>query len=255
MGKSLTGTAAVVTGASSGIGRALAVALAARGARVGATARRAELLDGLAREVRAAGGTIAVAVADVTDRDGLHAAVRSLEAANGPTNLLIANAGISHPTGAAVMNVPLVEEVMRVNFLGVVYAVEAVLPGMLGRGAGHLVGISSLAAFKGLPGTAAYCASKAAVNGYLEGLRIELRRAGVAVTTVCPGFVNTPIVTNNPRMPFLMEPAAAADRILNALPRRPGLLRFPRRMAAFMWLAKWAPDWLIGRAVPVERGG
>lgn len=243
----------MVTGASSGVGRALAVALAARGARVGATARRGELLDELARQVRAAGGTIATAVADVADRDALHAAMRSLEAVHGPTDLLIANAGISHPTGAAAMNVPGVEEVLRVNFFGVVYAVEAVLPGMLARGAGHVVGVSSLAAFKGLPGAAAYCASKAAVNNYLEGLRIELRRSGVAVTAVCPGFVNTPIVANNPTMPFLMEPAAAADRILNALPRRPGLYRFPRRMAALMWLAKWAPDWLIARAVPVER--
>ena len=245
-----TGRAAVITGASSGIGRALAVGLAARGARVGAVARRTELLNDLAREVRAAGGTIATAPADVTDRAGLAAAIRTLEAVHGPTELLIANAGVSGYTGAAEMNVPLVEEVMRVNFFGVVYAVEAVLPGMIARGRGYVVGVSSLAAYKGLPGSAAYSASKAAVNAYLEGLRIELRAKGVAVTAVCPGFVNTPMVVNNPRMPLLMDPAAAADRILRALPRRPAVFAFPRRMALLMKLTRWLPDRVIARNVP-----
>lgn len=246
---------AVVTGASSGIGRALAVALARQGARVGAVARRADLLAGLAEEARAAGGTLEVATADVSDRAGLAAAVRQLEAALGPTDLLIANAGVSHHTGAEEMNVPMVEEILRVNFLGVVYAAEAVLPGMLARGRGHVVGVSSLAAFKGLPGAAAYCASKAALNGYLEGLRIELRPRGVAVTAVCPGFVNTAIVANNPPMPFLLEPDAAAARILRALRRRPAVYAFPWQMALLMKLTRWLPDRVIARRVGVKRAG
>lgn len=240
---------AVVTGASSGIGRALAVALAARGARVGVTARRADRLADLTREITARGGTAAAAVADVADRSALHAAIRDLEAQLGPTDLLVANAGMSHHTGAAEMNVPQVEEITRVNFFGAVYAIEAVLPGMIQRRCGHVVGISSLAAFKGLPGAAAYCASKAAVNAYLEGLRIELRPSGVAVTTVCPGFVNTPIVANNPKMPFLMEPDEAARRILRAVARRPGMFSFPWPLALLMKLAKWAPDRLVAKKV------
>ncbi|MDB5306643.1 MAG: putative oxidoreductase [Gemmataceae bacterium] len=249
-----TGRTTVITGASSGIGRALAVALAARGARVGVTARRADRLADLAREIRATGGTVETAPADVADRPALLAAVRTLEARLGPADLLIANAGMSYHTGAAEMNVPRVEEIMRVNFLGVVYAVEAVLPGMIERGHGHVVGMSSLAAFKGFPGAAAYCASKAALNAYLEGLRIELRSKGVAVTTVCPGFVNTPIVANNPAMPFLMEPDEAARRILRALRRRPGVFSFPWPLAVLMKLAKWAPDWLVAKKVPTKRG-
>lgn len=247
-----TNLTAIVTGGSSGIGRALAVALARQGWRVGAVARRADLLVELAAEIRAAGGTIETAVADVGDRPGLVAAIQGLERSLGPTELLIANAGMGGDTGAVEMNVEKVEAIMRVNFLGVVYAIEAVLPGMIARRSGHVVGISSIAAYKGLPGAAAYCASKAAVNAYLEGLRIELRKRGVAVTAVCPGFVRTPMVAKNPPMPFLMEPDAAAARILRALPRRPKVFAFPRRMKWLMRLALWVPDRIIARRVKMK---
>jgi short-subunit dehydrogenase len=243
---------AVVTGASSGIGRALAVALARQGVRVGAVARRADLLAQLAEEVRAAGGTIETAVADVGDRAGLAAAIQGLERVLGPTDLLIANAGVGGDTGAVEMNVPVVERVLRVNFLGVVYAIESVLPGMIARRSGHVVGISSIAAFKGLPGAAAYCASKSAVNAYLEGLRIELRAHGVAVTAVCPGFVRTPMVAKNPPMPFLMEPDAAAARILRALRRKPAVYAFPWPMKLLIRFARWAPDWFVAHRVKMK---
>ncbi len=252
---SFAGRTAVVTGASSGIGRALAVALAARGARVGVTARRTELLADLVREVRTAGGSIEARTADVADRESTLAAIRELETVHGPTDLLVANAGVGHPTGAAEMNVPLVEATMRVNFLGVVYAVEAVLPGMLARGRGHLVGMSSMAAYKGLPGSAAYSASKAAVNAYLEGLRIELRAKGVAVTAVCPGFVRTPMTAKNPAMPFVMDADEAARRILKALARRPAVFNFPWQMSLLMKLARWAPDRIVARKVQIQQPG
>ncbi|HVK16914.1 MAG TPA: SDR family NAD(P)-dependent oxidoreductase [Fimbriiglobus sp.] len=245
---------AVITGASSGIGRALAKALAAKGTRVGVTARRGDLLDELVREVRAAGGTIEAAVADVADRAAITAAIRQLEATLGPVDLLIANAGVGLPSGTGPDHVEAVERMVRVNLLGVVYAFDAAMGGMLTRKSGHLVAVSSMAAYKGLPGSAGYCASKAAVNAYCEGLRIELRSRGVAVTCVCPGFIDTPMTATNPKpMPFLMTPDEAARRIVGALRRMPAVYNFPWPMRGLMWLSKWVPDWYIARQVPAER--
>ncbi|MCZ2343777.1 MAG: SDR family NAD(P)-dependent oxidoreductase [Bacteroidales bacterium] len=248
---SFANRAVIVTGASGGIGWALAQQLAAQGARVGAIARRAEQLAELEQSVRMTGGTIATAVGDVGDREAIHAAVRSLTEKLGPIDVMIANAGVGVPSGADPMQVHNVETMMRVNFLGVVYSLETVLPEMLRRRSGHLVAISSMAAYKGLPGSAGYCASKAAVSSYCEGLRIELRSRGVAVTTVCPGFIDTPMTAKNDRaMPFLMSADRAARRILRALERRPAVYDFPKRMRFLMWLAKWAPDRTIARQIP-----
>ena len=238
----------VITGASSGIGRSLAVALAARGARVGVTARRADRLDELVGTVRAGGGTIEAAACDVTDRMATLVAIRNLAGVLGPVDLLIANAGLGQTAGADPMNVPAFEEMVKVNLLGVAYAFEAVMDAMLARRAGHLVAISSMAAYKGLPGSAGYCATKAAVLTYCEGLRIELHGRGVAVTCVCPGFVTTEMTAGKTHpMPFLMDADWAAKRILGALPGKPKVYNFPRRMAWLMTLARWLPDWFIAR--------
>jgi len=183
---------AVITGASSGIGWAVARELAGRGCHVGLIARRGDRLQALADEIRTAGGKAAHAVADVGDRSQTLAAFRTVRDQLGPADLLFANSGVGQPTPLEPMNVPQVENMFRVNTLGVVYAIEAVLPEMLERGRGHLAAVSSLAAYKGFPGESAYCASKAAVSVYMEGLRIQLRSRGIFVTTICPGFIHTP---------------------------------------------------------------
>src|SRR6202043_1722715 len=113
------------------------------------------------------------------------------------------------------MNTADIEKMFRINLFGVIYSIESVLPEMLRRGQGHIAAVSSIAAYKGLPGESAYCASKAAVNAYLEGLRIQLREKGIAVTTLCPGFVKTPMtdVMKNP-MPWMIDAEEAARRMV-----------------------------------------
>lgn len=248
------GQVAVVTGASSGLGMALAGALAAEGSKVGLVARRREPLDELAAAIARAGGTAAVAVADVADRTQVLAAVAEIRDRLGPIDLLVANAGIGTPTRVDPVNSVAIELVFRVNVFGVMYAIEAVLPDMLQRGRGHLAAVSSLGAYKGLPGKSGYCASKAALNTYLEGVRVQLRGRGVVVTTICPGFVRTPMIADNKLpMPFLLEPDVAARRIVRALRRRRKVYNFPWQTSLLMHLARWAPDWLLARALD-ERG-
>jgi short-subunit dehydrogenase len=148
------------------------------------------------------------------------------------------------------MNTEQIENMIRVNLLGVVYSVEAVLPEMLQRGRGHLAAVSSLAAYRGMPGESAYCASKAAVNSYFDGLRVQLRERGIAVTTICPGFVRTPMTDTHPfKMPWLLEADEAARRIARALKRRVKVYNFPWQTALLMRLAGWAPDWLLARVL------
>lgn len=241
---------ALITGASSGIGQALARQLAAAGCRVGLLARRGSLLQALAEEISVAGGTAAWISADVSQREQVLASARDLAGKLGPIDLLIANAGMGSPTRLTPFNTEEQEQVIRVNFLGVIYAIEAVLPGMLERGRGHLAAVSSLAAYKGLPGEAAYCASKAALHSYLEALRIQLRGKGVTVTTLCPGFVATPMTADHPfKMPWLLSADEAARRILLALKRRQKVVDFPWQLALLMKLARWVPDWIVARIV------
>jgi short-subunit dehydrogenase len=248
------GRVAVVTGASSGIGRALAVRLAADGYRVGLIARRGDLLESLSREVAAAGGTAVAAVADVGDRAALRGAVAEIEARLGPTDVMVANAGFGAPTRLDPLNIDEVEQTFRVNVMGVIYAIEAVLPGMLARRSGQLLAVSSLAGDKGLPGESAYCASKAAVNVYMEGLRIAMRGRGVVITTVCPGFVQTPMAPMDAAAtPFVMSAEAAADRIARLIVHRSGgVHRVPRRMAMLMAMIARLPDAVVARLVRTE---
>jgi short-subunit dehydrogenase len=237
---------AVITGASSGIGWALAKELAAQKCRVGLVARRLDKLEALAAEIRAVGGTAALAVADVADREATLRAIADVRQQLGPVDLLVANAGVGAPTHLHPLNVEQVERMFRVNLFGVIYAIEAVLPEMLERKRGHLSAVSSLSAYKGLPGESAYCASKAAVNSYMEGLRIQLRPYDIAVTTICPGFIKTPMTdVFDFKMPFLMDADKAARRMVKALRRRRKVYNFPWRTTMLMKLTHWMPDWLL----------
>jgi short-subunit dehydrogenase len=241
---------AVITGASSGIGWELAKLLAAQQCKVGLIARRHDQLALLAGEIAKAGGQCAFAAADVADRSATLTAIHDVAAQLGPVDLLIANAGVGAPSVVEPFNSADQEKMVRVNYLGVIYSIEAVLPDMLKRGRGHLAAVSSLAALKGLPGESAYCSSKAAVNTYMEGLRIQLRKRGIWVTTICPGFVKTPMTAVFEfKMPWLLEADDAARRIVKALARRKKVFSFPWQMNLLMRVTRWLPDWLVDRAM------
>jgi short-subunit dehydrogenase len=249
---SLSGKVALVTGASSGIGWELARQLAAEGCKVGLVARRETPLRELETLVAASGGTSAIAVADVGHREQVESAFRHIRERLGPVDLVIANAGVGKPTLLDPVNIADVEDMIRVNVMGAIYTLAAALPEMLARKTGHLVAISSLAGYRGLPGESAYCASKAAVNVYLDGLRIHLRGTGVRVTTVCPGFVRTPMtaMTDPKHMPGLLEADATAKRIIRAIKAGTKVYNFPWLLHLVVKLSRWAPDrlmnWIMG---------
>jgi short-subunit dehydrogenase len=239
---------AVVTGASSGIGQALVRALAREGYKVGLLARRGDVLQTLAQEITAAGGVAAHAAADVSDHKATVEAIHQLAAQLGPVDLLIANAGVGVPSEIEPFNVAEMERLFQINFFGVLHAIDGVLPEMLKRGSGHLAAVSSLAAYRGMAAQQAYTASKAAINNFFEGLRVQLRPRGIAVTTICPGFVWTPMTEDHPfKMPFLLSAEKAATRILRALKRRKKVFNFPLGTTLLMKLAAWAPDWIMAR--------
>jgi short-subunit dehydrogenase len=250
-----TGKVVCVTGASSGLGWAMAVEFARRGATLGVLARREDRLRQLCEEVRANDGRCEYAVADASDRTAIREGLKSLADRLGPCDVLVANAGVGASNTASELDVPAAEACVRTNLLGPMYAIEAVLPSMLARGGGHLVGVSSIASFKGLPTAAAYCASKAGLSAYLESLRISLRSRNVAVTTICPGFVRTEMTARNEKMMFVLEAEVAARKMVTAIERRRKVYCFPRRMRALIWLTKWAPDWVMARAFPDGVGG
>jgi short-subunit dehydrogenase len=242
----LRGKVAVVTGAASGMGRALCRELACEGVHLGLLDRNADGLASLEEELRKQGAPCRRATADVADRQAVRSAIHALVSELGPVDVLVACAGITGATFVDNLAVEQTEAILRVNMLGVVYCVEAVLPDMLARQSGHIVALSSLAGCRGMPFSAAYSASKAALMTYLESLRPSLRRRGIAVTTVLPGFVRTPLMTNAPVRPpmAMMEPEVAARHILRAIRTRSRVYAFPWSTSLLLSVLRWLPPWL-----------
>ena len=222
----------LITGASSGIGEALAVELAGCGARVGLFARRKDRLDALARKVRERGGWALPLVGDVGRQDDVERAVERLVSESGPVDVLVANAGRGMH-GRPETDAETVEAVYRVNFLGAVYALAAVLPAMMARGGGHIAVVSSGTAL--LPKLAAsptYASSKEAVGRYFKGIGRELRSQGIIVTVIYPGFVRTEMTSGHKWMPFALEPEQAARIIRDGVAKGRRRLLFPARLLA-----------------------
>ena len=241
-----------ITGASSGIGRALAVELGRRGATLGLLARSAETLGEIADEIKAAGGGALALPADVQDAAAVRAAADQVREKFGRIDVLVANAGIVPTTHALDLRPDDVADVMSVNVVGAVSSVTAVLPEMVKQGTGQLVAISSLAAYRGLPKSAAYCASKAALSAFFESLRIDLRGTGVDVTIIHPGFIKTRVTAGRAaKMPFLMELDDAVGKIIRAIEARKKSYAFPWQLATIVRAGMLMPiplyDWIAAR--------
>jgi NAD(P)-dependent dehydrogenase (short-subunit alcohol dehydrogenase family) len=278
----------LITGASSGIGRGLALELARRGARIGLLARGTDTVQAVAAAAGAGArpssnvgsvhpvprsrlqevfseiesgrdsksssgaGQALELPANVRDANAVRAAADRLRKEFGRIDVLIANAGVAATTDASELDPEDIAKLLSVNVIGAVNSVAAVLPEMIERGSGQLVAISSLAAYRGLPKSAAYCASKAAVSAFFESLRLDLEPKGIAVTIIHPGFIKTPLTAGRKAdMPFLMELDDAVEKIVRAIEKQKKSYAFPWQLATIVRAGMVMPifmyDWISRR--------
>ena len=253
-----SGLRVFITGASSGIGTALAREYAARGALLGLAARRRPQLESLAAELKT---SVAIYPLDVRDAAAMREAAAAFMQRFGVPDVVIANAGVSAGTLTEhTEDLPVFQEIMDINVVGLVATFQPFLAAMRERKTGSLVGIASVAGFRGLPGASAYSASKAAAIGYLESLRVELRGSGVMVTTICPGYIRTPMTAKNPYpMPFMLDADDAAHRFIRAIDANKSFTIIPWQMGVVGYLLKRLPnglyDWAFSRAGRKPRRG
>jgi short-subunit dehydrogenase len=241
----------LITGASSGIGAELARQISKKGAILGLLARRLEELEKVKNQAETHGAKVRIFPIDVTDFAAVSSAAETLRHEFGKIDMLIANAGIAGKTANAwEINTDDFEKVIKINLIGAVNSVAAVLPDMYAKRNGHLVAISSLAGFRGLPKSAAYCASKSAMTIFFESMRIDLLKSGIDVTIIQPGFIKTPLTARRKgKMPFLMELDVATSKIIKAIEKRRKFYAFPWQLATLVRLGKIMPAWLYDKIV------
>lgn len=232
----------LITGASSGIGRALAIEYAKRGAHVVVTARREAELVSVCRQIEAGGGYAHHLVCDVANSNEAYGLSKRAEQILGSLDMVIANAGVGASDHAARRSLEDMVRTIDVNVRGAMATLMGAIPIMLGQKHGHLVGVSSIAGRRALPASADYSASKAALAVFLEGLRIDLAPSGLLVTDVQPGFVDTPMTAENDfPMPFLWDAPKAARHVADRLERAPGMVAFPLPIRFLSRLSTFLP--------------
>lgn len=221
----------LITGASTGIGRALAIEFAKEDCKLILVARRLELMQEIKNELKIPEDKILLLKCDVTNKEEVRETYLKIKEKFGKIDIAVLNSGVGHSVTVENFNSKYADEIMGVNFLGMIYWIEQLLPGMLKEKKGIIAGVSSLADNRGFSGSGFYCASKAAASIYLEGLRVELKPHGIKVITIKPGFVRTPMTDkNNFEMPLLMEPDKAAKIIVSGIRKEKRVIQFPWQM-------------------------
>jgi NADP-dependent 3-hydroxy acid dehydrogenase YdfG len=240
----------LITGASSGIGRALAYEYAGSGARIAVAARRADELDVTLQGIKQRGGSGVTIPLDVTDAAAVRDAVQRADRDLGGLDMVIANAGFGDMRHASRLQWEDIASMIRTNVDGAMATLLAAVPIMMARASGHLVGISSLAGRRGLPESAAYCASKAALSTFLESLRIDLHRAGIRVTDVQPGFVDTAALQKEKHPTPFQWPAEKAARVISRrLEKSPRIVSFPWPLVFLTGLGRRLPGAIYDRII------
>ena len=240
-----------ITGASSGIGQALAARFHRAGYRLALVARRTAEVQAWALAQGFDAATFAVYAADVRDVDSIVGAGKACIAAQGLPDVVIAAAGISVGVDTAeYADLEVMRSIFETNNLGTTATFHPFVAPMIARRSGTLVGIASVSGIRGLPGHGAYCASKAAVISYCESLRVELRPSGVKVVTIGPGYIDTPLTRGNPySMPFLMPVEAFADRAFETIKAGVSYRVIPWQMGVLAKLMRVLPNALYDRIV------
>jgi short-subunit dehydrogenase len=237
----------IITGASSGIGAALAARYAREGGVLGLVGRDRERLERVAEQCRANGCEVRLGLVDVRDRAALGDWLREFDRA-APIDLVVANAGTTtgmQQRGQPIEDAEAAFQVMQINVLGVMNTVHPVLPLMLARGRGQIAIMSSIAAILPLPDSPSYSASKASVLAYGLALRDRLHGSGVRVNVLCPGYITSPMSARiRGWKPLEMSPEYAAERMARGLARDRGLIAFPWSLIAISRFASWLPGFV-----------
>lgn len=246
----------LITGASTGIGRALAWQLSKEGCQLVLTARRLDLLQELVTSIESTGGLAFAVACDVTAQAQVRQLVAQTYQRFGRVDWALLSAGISQPTVSTAFRTADLERLWQTNLLGVAYCLEELIPRMRQHGGGKIAAISSLAGDRGMPGSASYCATKAALNALFDGLRVGLKALGIELVTIAPGYVLTPMTEKFGKLPFVLSAEEAARIIVRRLRQGERVIRFPWQAAWIMWGLRLLPvswfDALTARRRPLK---
>lgn len=242
-----------ITGASTGLGRGLALHYAQSGAVLGLVARRRELLEELKGVCEERGASVHVYSQDVADTAGMGRAIEGFLSAAGGADLVIANAGVGIKNTLHEGRADEVAWLMGINVIGVTNTIVPFVPALLQQGSGTLVAVGSVAGHRAIPGRAAYSASKACVKTFMDGLRMDLTGSGVHAMTLMPGFVETPLTEHNPEMIFVLDVDTAVQKMTRAIAAQRSTFTFPWQMSLLSGVMKIAPESMLRRMAPKPR--